>query len=88
MKAEKLRIVLERLCIDRVLVQKGWEELHQLEAKAQELDRRENGTIVHSRYFVYGGVEYGKCKRCNEESIRRNNYCRNCGTKLIWESEA
>ena len=56
--------------------------LDQLEAKAQELDRREKGVAVSWMH------RFPNCGKCDSPvDGKSNNYCGGCGTKLIWESE-
>ena len=56
-------------------------ELDELEAKAAELDRREQGVEVVITEAKYG-FSYSLCGICyNSATV---TYCRNCGTKLIW----
>jgi exosome complex RNA-binding protein Csl4 len=59
-------------------------QLDQLEAKAQELDRRENGALVVNENVL--GVDYLMCSNCG--ALAGNKYCDNCGFKLNFpESE-
>ena len=60
----------------------------ELEAKAQELDRREKGvSVIVTKELDYDGdpdLNY-QCANCMEYAFHNANYCDNCGTKLIWE---
>ena len=59
-------------------------ELAELEAKAQELDRREKGALVVNENVL--GVDYLMCSNCG--ALAGNKYCDNCGFKLNFpESE-
>lgn len=87
MRAEKTR---KRLAETLDVVLAPWycakmselhQELDQLEAKAAELDNRENGvaTIVSYDGFT--------CSRCGCMEEYKFKYCPNCGHRLIGESE-
>ena len=59
--------------------------IDQLEAKAQELDRREKGALVVAENVL--GVDFLMCSNCG--ALAGNKYCDHCGFKLIFpESEA
>jgi hypothetical protein len=54
------------------------EQFKQLETKATELDRRENGVAVS---WSHGFPNCGKCD--SPVDGKSTNYCGGCGTKLI-----
>jgi predicted RNA-binding Zn-ribbon protein involved in translation (DUF1610 family) len=64
------------------IVNASAEAMNQLEAKAQELDRREKGVTVVDSERTWD------CGYCGEHVITDEQYCSACGTRLIWESEA
>jgi hypothetical protein len=53
------------------------EELDQLEAKVQELDRREFGVVTLVSYDGF------TCSKCDAMEEYKFNYCPNCGHRLI-----
>jgi hypothetical protein len=62
------------------------ERLRELEAKVQELERREKGVMVITREYS-SGESYDFCGNCEVVICGEEVYCPTCGTKLIWESE-
>jgi hypothetical protein len=60
------------------------DKLKQLEAKAQELDRREKGVSVIKRKYSSGEV-YDYCGNCEIVVWMDEVYCPTCGTKLLWD---
>ena len=77
----KAKLTRERLYSLQGIVTMGadvYKELDELEAKAAELDRREQGVEATQ---IEGN--YGTCK-CNYVATRHFQYCAHCGAKLIW----
>jgi len=64
------------------------EELDQLEAKAEELDRRENGVAVtfsHFEVFAYATKDYYTCSNCKRDDVMEDTkYCPRCGCRIDW----
>jgi DNA-directed RNA polymerase subunit RPC12/RpoP len=67
-------------------------ELDQLEAKAQELNRREKGCrVVYSHYEVlaYGTKDFYTCSECKQDVvIDGSDYCPSCGYRIDWKGES
>jgi hypothetical protein len=65
------------------------EELKQLEAKAEELDRREKGVAVtfsHFEVFAYTTKDYYTCSNCKRDDVMEDTeYCPRCGCRIDWD---
>ncbi len=77
---ESQRVRLNNLCVE------ADKETLEFEAKAAELDRREQGVMApYSHMNMETNERYYECRNCNCDGIRfYNSYCHKCGTKLIW----
>jgi len=60
------------------------ETIDQLEAKAQELDRRENSIDTRGCHYDWRPPvkRYGWCGNCNSKVYEGFNYCSCCGRKV------
>lgn len=58
-------------------------ELAELEAKAQELNRRERGVNI----VAHTNSSPPSCGYCDNELYSYQQYCDKCGTRLIRDSE-
>jgi len=79
----KAKLTRERLYSLQGIVTMGadvYKELDELEAKATQLDRKEQGVGVE--VADYSDTVCGYCYR--ELNTKHESYCSNCGTKLIW----
>ena len=83
---ESQRVRLNNLCIE------ADKETLELEAKAQELDRREKGCrVVYSHYEVlaYGTKDFYTCSECKQDVvIDGSDYCPSCGYRIDWKGES
>ena len=80
--AEQLFLTSSDSTTREVCIKKS--KLDQLEAKAAELDRREQGVAIKKLKNVYGR-ETIVCGKCGEDAYR--NYCPECGHRLIWQGD-
>ena len=80
MESDKLRVVLDRLCEDRVLTQHAYSQLEQLEEYATKYVEKETqlNIIKHGSRFY--------CPKCDRNLVWMSKYCDECGQKLNLES--